>query len=65
MKLCTKCRYYNSTGLMPFDCSHPDNIETSPVDGKVRGKLMAEQLRRDESKCSPEGKWFEAKADGE
>ncbi len=66
-KICKECKYVKTHRDVGYICIHPKTLPHRPnlVTGEYR--VFADwhqspwRLRSDESKCGPEGKWWESK----
>jgi len=55
MKICWHCKHNVEGG-----CCHPNLLYIDPVIGRM-GIGDQHKMRKDESSCGPEGKWWEPK----
>ena len=62
IKLCKMCKWYKGSWYHPYvRCTHPNNVEINPINGKKMYYLSLYSLRTISGRCSKEAKWFEKK----
>ncbi len=65
-KLCINCRFLRVPIFNHFECHHPNNIDTSLINGEEIYKRTPKELRYQinfNNSCGGEARWFEPKDD--